>query len=243
MNVLFVCFLSSFSFINLCFCLPHAGLSCSVKRGIPTSVMCTMKHASMCCAKGHRYCCCQRERCHRAWPGHTETSSAVRSVCRYRHTGGGGRDSIITLIKSKFGAFHHADVCGYFFFSAPVPPDDIELDWCQTGGRPVREGQCQCHRQSQQHLHALLRCRGHEDMRGGERTRVAQHPEPLLETLSVGSANRISSSKARLTLSDQFLHQECLFCVWLLSDPSRASAFACRSVTAFGNVRSELQGS
>lgn len=31
--------------------------------------------------------------------------------------------------------------------------------------------------------------------------------------LSVGSANHLSSSKACLNISDQFLHQECLFCV------------------------------
>lgn len=36
--------------------------------------------------------------------------------------------------------------------------------------------------------------------------------ELVLET-SVGSANRVSSSKTCLTISDQFLHQQCLFCV------------------------------
>lgn len=35
----------------------------------------------------------------------------------------------------------------------------------------------------------------------------------LRGVLAVGSANRVSSSKTCLTISDQFLHQQCLFCV------------------------------
>lgn len=141
-----------------------------------------MRRASTCCARGRRSCCCcQKGRCHRAWPDHRETSSVVQNVCRYRHPG--QRDSVIALGKSTGDAFPNADVCSYFY--VPMLPDDFELDWCQTGGRPVWEGQRQCHRQSQQHLHALRRCRRHEDLCGGERRHVAQRPlwvEPIPES-------------------------------------------------------------
>lgn len=175
-----------------------------------------MKHASMCCAKGRRYCCCRRERCHRAWPGRTETSSAVPSVCRYRHTGGRGareRDSIIPLIKSKFGAFHHADVRGYFFFLLLCR--QMILSW--TGAR-LEGGQYEKANVNATDNHSST-CMHYSAAAGMKicvevRERVWRgNLSRYWRLLSVGSANRISSSKVRLTLSNQFLHQECLFCV------------------------------
>ncbi len=67
-------------------CLHLIGPSCSVKRGTPTSVMCTMRRASTCFAKAHRSCCCQREHCRRDLPDPRGTSSVVQTACRCRHT-------------------------------------------------------------------------------------------------------------------------------------------------------------
>lgn len=92
-------------------CLHHTGLSCSVKRGIPTSGTCTMKHASTCYARVRRYCCCQRERCRHDWPDHRETSSVVRNVCRYGCT---GKE---TPSKVKPALFIMLTAVGYFYGS------------------------------------------------------------------------------------------------------------------------------
>lgn len=58
-------------------------------------------------------------------------------------------------------------LCAYLW--VPLLPDDPELDWRQAGGRPIREGQCQCHRQSPQHLSPLCCSCRHEELCGGER--------------------------------------------------------------------------
>lgn len=205
--------------------------------------MCTTKRASTCCAKDRRYCCCQKERCHRDWPDPRGTSSVVQSVCRYRRRekeppagctantpkAGVFFSEVTFLVRLTF-----VDIC------VCLLPDDAELDGRQTGGRPVWEGQCQCHRQSQQHLHALCCFRGHEDMCGGERKRVELCPPlsgwAVSGDLSVGSANCVSSSKTCLTISDQFLHQQCLFCVWL-SHLSGLSSFAREAFTVFAFAR------
>lgn len=230
--------------INLFFYyVHHTGPSCSVKRGIPTSVTCTMKRASTCCAKDRRSCCCQKEHFHRDWPDPRGTSSVVQSVCRYRRTEE-EHPAGCTANSPKAGVFFSevtfsvrltfVDIC------VCLLPDDAELDGRQTGGRPVWEGQCQRHWQSQQHLHALCCCRGHEDMCGGERKRV--EPCPPLSGWAVsgdllfGSANRVSSSKTCLTISDQFLHQQCLFCVWWLSHLSGPSSFACEAFTVLAQI-------
>lgn len=59
-------------------------------------------------------------------------------------------------------------------FVVSLLPDDPELDRSQAGGRPVREGQCQRHRQSPQHLSALCCLCGYEKLRGGERNGVTR---------------------------------------------------------------------
>lgn len=143
-------------------------------------------------------------------------------------------ESWCILLRSK-KIFNNADIC------ISLVPDDSELDGCQTGGRAVWEGQCQCHRQSQQHLHALCCSRGHEDMCGGERTRVEQCPHIGMSCswrlISWISQPYFFQQSLSLKVSDQFLQQECLFCVWLLPDLSRHSAFAWKAFIVFAFAR------
>ena len=131
-----------------------------------------MRRASMCCAKGRRSYCCQRERCHRDWPGHRGTSSAVQTACRYKLQRAHLRVALSKVVSYNVIAFIQVDIqvmlraciCGF-----PPLSDDPQLDRSQAGGRPVRESQRQCHRQPPQHLSALrCGCR-HEELCGGER--------------------------------------------------------------------------
>lgn len=136
--------------------------------------MYTMRRASTCFAKAHRSCCSRREHCHRDWPDPRGTSSVVLTACRYKHT----VQSIVQCTNIGAIVLSHrcrqlTNKCHAHIHGFPLLPDDPELDRSQAGGRPVREGQCQRHRQSPQHLSALCCLCGDEELCGGERNWVA----------------------------------------------------------------------
>lgn len=133
------------------------------------------------------------------------------------------------------------------FVGSPLPVDP-ELDWRQTGGRPVREGQCQRHWQSSQHLSAL-RCRSrHEELCGGQRNCVDQRicirilcfaffPLSVQQSCVIQSAKIFSASEVCLTTV--FASRTSALC-FILSEPSSASSSVCQDFHVFEKISSSL---